>query len=108
MKHCEDSNMSQIKTNMTAVKKRQRFIPNLENVKGDLHRVEVIMKSLLSTSVKLPSNLQVIQERYLVALMKANKPSNKVVRPMQVDSNALKIIEKNELESLIAGLSPIR
>ena len=57
---------------MASIKKRPRFIPNLENIKADLHRIEIIIKSLLNTSVKFPSNLQNIQERYLVILMKAN------------------------------------
>ena len=63
---------------MASVKKRPRLVPNLENDKVYLHRIEVIMKSLLVTSLKLPSNLQSIQERYLVIPMKANKPFNKL------------------------------
>ena len=36
------------------------------------------------------------------------QPINKVIRPKQVDSNALNIVKSNKLESFVAGLSPIR
>ena len=94
------------------VKKKQRLIPNQENIKADLNRAKVIMKSLWLSSNKVQNSfgLENIREKYENVVRKGSKPVHKIIRPMEVDKVAMKIIERDQLESLITknGLSPVR